>query len=130
MPDLVESGMFFIVKSPSGENVNPPQLYHLKEEDYPSLQFQDTEALFYKEGYPVELYVIDSTDHEILALPTQIGWFDPGDDSDEYRDIELKDINAILANEGLIEIEIDDLDDFYGVCNVILEEEKVIIRIL
>ena len=81
-------------------------------------------------GFPVEMCIIDPTDHAILATPKQIGWFDPGEESDEYRDIELKDINAILANEGLIEIEIDDTADFYGAVNPVLEEEKVIIRIL
>ena len=130
VPDSIEPGMFFIHKTPSGENFNPLQIYQFEKlKDIPNMWIP-IEEIFNCLGYPVEIYVIDPTDHEILALPTQIGWFDPGDDSDEYRDIELKDINVILANEGLIEIEIDDLDDFYGVCNVILEEEKVIIRIL
>ena len=117
IPDSIEPGMFFIVRDASGKPVQPLQLWQ--------------NALAGIDQYPVELYVIDPTDHSILATPTQIGWFDPGEDSDEYHDIELKDINLILGeHEGMIEIEIDEMASIYGATNVTLEEGKVIIRAL
>ena len=117
IPDSIEPGMFFIVRDASGKPVQPLQLWQ--------------NALAGIDQYPVELYVIDPTDHSILATPTQIGWFDPGEYSDEYRDIELNDINLILGeHEGMIEIEIDEMASIYGATNVTLEEGKVIIRAL
>jgi hypothetical protein len=123
IPDSIEAGIFFIVVDQTGTPKQPPQLWQLTIDQ---LYVDNLEIV----GHPVELYVIDPTDHNVLATPKQIGWYDPGEDSDEYHDIELKDINLILANEGMIEIEIDDMGDFYGAVNVILEEEKVIIRAL
>ena len=129
VPDSIEPGMFFISKAPSGENFNPLQIWQFTSPNDVNVSLDNrVEAVV---GYPVELFVIDPTDHSILATPSQIGWYDPGEESDEYRDIELKDINLILGeHEGMIEIEIDEMASIYGATNIILEEGKVIIRAL
>jgi hypothetical protein len=129
IPETITSGMFFIIRSPSDENVIPPQLWQIPSIGFSQEGYDDLQDFFDKNGYPVELYIIDPTDGEILASPDMIGWFDDGDSSDEYRDIEINDINLIFKYyEGRIEIEINETDSIYGATNVIVEEGKIIIR--
>jgi hypothetical protein len=66
---------------------------------------QDEQEFINKNGYPVEPYIIGE-DEEILAEPEEIGWWDEGEHSDEYRDITINDVNLIL-NEFDGEIVID-----------------------
>jgi len=131
IPDSIEPGMFFISQLSSGENFNPPQIWEFEKfKDIPNMWIPIQEV-FNMYGYPVELYIIDPIDHSILATPNQIGWYDPGEESDEYRDIELKDINLILGeHEGMIEIEIDEMTSIYGATNVTIDEGKIIMRAL
>lgn len=117
-PLAIEIGMRF-VRINSDKTV---ELFEITKANYDSKEF------FQRHGAPVELYVMGEHDF-VLATPDQIGWFDPGEESDEYRDIELKDINLILQeNEGHIEIEIEEVAFEYGAINPIIEEGKVIIR--
>lgn len=117
-PLAIEIGMRF-VRINSDKTV---ELFEITKANY------DPEEFFQRHGAPVELYVMGEHDH-ILATPEQIGWFDPSEESDEYRDIELKDINLILQeHEGHVEIEIEEVAYQYGGINPIIEEGKVIIR--
>jgi hypothetical protein len=44
-------------------------------------------------------------DENIVATHEQIGWWDEGEDTDEYRDITLDDINMILnENDGMVNV--------------------------
>jgi len=125
VPDSIEPGMFFMVKDFSGENLKPLRLWQIT-----SMYINSTEDVISRFGYPVELYIVDYGD-AVLARPEQIGWYDEGDHTEDLRDIELRDINDILENhEGFVEIDVDDMDEFYGATNVTLEQGKVIIRAL
>ena len=127
LPLTIEIGMRFVnIRNPGTDNeiIELIEITKATLREVPS----DIDRFFEKYGTPVELLVVDGHD-TVLATHEQIGWFDPGDESDEYRDIELKDINIILQEyEGQIEIEIDDVAYNYGAINPIIEEGKVIIR--
>jgi hypothetical protein len=71
---------------------------------------QDEQEFINKNGYPVEPYIIGE-DEEILASPNEIGWWDEGEETDEYRDVTINDVNMII-NEFDGEIAID--GDLYG----------------
>jgi len=117
-PLAIEIGMRFVKINPD----KTVELFEITKANY------DPEEFFQKHGAPVELYVMGEYDL-ILATPKQIGWFDSSEESDEYRDIELKDINLILQeHEGHVEIEIEEVAYQYGAINPIIEEGKVIIR--
>ena len=128
IPEEAAPGMRFVNVLYPGTDKETIELWEASKKDLAG--FSSSEEVFAKYGYPVELYVIDYGD-TILARPEQIGWYDEGDHTDEFRDIELKDINDILQNhEGFVEIDIDDMAEFYGATNVTLEQGKVIIRAL
>ena len=104
-PLKLEEGMFFVNKIVRTDDI---ELFIL--EEIP----EDEETFLVTHGYPIELYVIQ---HEllnntetpiILATPEQIGWWDD-DDSDEFVEISLKEINNVISQfTGLLEIYIDD----------------------
>jgi hypothetical protein len=76
-----------------------------------------------KHGCPVELLIIDESGN-LLASHDEIGWWDEGDDSDEYRDITLDDINYLLREfEGYIDIDVDEDE------GVTLIEDKVVLSL-
>ncbi len=78
-----------------------------------------------KHGAPVELAIVDE-DGDLLASHDEIGWWDDGDDVDEYREVTIDDINYILREfEGYVDIEIDDENN-----DVILVEDKVILSLV
>ena len=78
-------------------------------------------------GYPIEI-LITQTDGQTIATHEQIGWWDEGDQTDELRDITIRDINFILRNNN--EIEIDISENAYNIGQIIptIEEGKVILR--
>ena len=83
---------------------------------------EDADAFMAKNGAPVELIIIDD-EGGLLASHDEIGWWDEGDDSDEYREVTLDDINYLLRElDGYVDIEIDE----YG---VILIEDRVILSL-
>ena len=104
-PLELEEGMFFVNKIVRTDDI---ELFIL--EEIP----EDEETFLVTHGYPIELYVIQ---HEllnntetpiILATPEQIGWWDD-DDSDEFTEISIKEINNVISQfTGLLEIYIDD----------------------
>ena len=121
-PLELEEGMFFVNKIVRTDDI---ELFIL--EEIPD----DEETFLVKHGYPIELYVIQ---HEllnnietpiILATPKQIGWWDD-DDSDEFTEISIEEINNIISQfTGLLEIYIDDETDA-----PLLVENKVVLKYL
>ena len=110
-PVKLEPGMWFIQKFQTATRWEHSEVFEL-------LQLPKNEEEFIeKNGYPVEPYIIDSDDN-VLAEPDEIGWWDEGEETDEYRDITLRDINFILNEfDGEIAIDVDymgydpDIDD-------------------
>jgi hypothetical protein len=83
---------------------------------------EDMDEFMSKNGAPVELVIIDD-EGGILASHDEIGWWDEGVDSDEYRNITLDDINYILRElDGYVDIQVDE----YG---VVLIEDTVVLSL-
>ena len=103
-PVKLEPGMWFVQKFQTGTKWEFSEVFQLDKVP------QNEEEFIKQNGYPVEPYIIGE-DEEVLAQPHEIGWWDEGEETDEYRDITLTDINLIL-NEFDGEIAID--GDLYG----------------
>jgi hypothetical protein len=96
----------------------------------------DIESYININGYPVVPYIYSITsnpdaDANVLATSDQIGWWDEGPESEDLRDIELKDFIYILQEEeGYIEIEVDAFmtEDDEEIVTPILYMDKVTIR--
>lgn len=126
-PLELEEGMFFVNKIVRTDDI---ELFIL--EEIP----EDEETFLVTHGYPIELYVIQ---HEllnntetpiILATPEQIGWWDD-DDSDEFVEISLKEINNVISQfTGLLEIYIDDETDAPLLVKNEESEDKVVLKYL
>jgi len=91
---------------------------------------EDPESFMVRFGAPVELVIIDD-DENIIASHEEIGWWDEGEHSDEYRDITLNDINYILRElDGYVDVEYDEVEDDFVILNgkvilsVVPEEEE------
>lgn len=111
MPKQLEPGMWFITKLNQGTIKEYIEIWALDK-----VPFEPIEEFVTKHGAPVEPYLI--YDEQVLAEPHEIGWWDDGPESDELRDIELKDVNYILEEwDGYVDVQIDDWD---------LEEEELI----
>jgi len=119
LPDELQVGMLFINRISVG--VIEPYIELFELEEIP----EDPDALMVKHGVPVEMFIIDD-EGELLASHDEIGWWDDGDDVDEYREVTIDDINYILREfEGYVDIEIDDENN-----DVILREDKVILSLV
>ena len=117
LPDELQEGMLFINRISVG--VVEPYIELFELEEVP----EDADAFMAKNGAPVELIIIDD-EGGLLASHDEIGWWDDGDGSDEYRDVTLDDINYILRElDGYIDIEVD---ENYG---VVLIEDRVVITL-
>lgn len=117
LPLELEEGMLFINRISVGIMEPYVELYEL--EEIPD----DMDAFMALNGAPVELVIIDDNG-SVIATHDEIGWWDDGDDSDEYRDITLEDINHIFRElDGYIDIETDEYGAF-------LVEDKVILTIV
>lgn len=117
LPSELEEGMLFINRISVG--VVDPYIELFEIEEVP----EDQDAFMAKHGAPVELVIIDE-DGDLLASHDEIGWWDDGEDSDEYRDVTLDDINYLLRElDGYIDIEVD---ENYG---VVLIEDRVVITL-
>lgn len=104
MPKELEPGMWFITKKNNDTLKEYVELWALEK-----VPFQSLEEFVTEHGAPVEPYLI--LDDEVICGPEHIGWWDEGDDVDELRDIELKDINLILNEwDGYVDVEIDEYD--------------------
>jgi len=116
MPPELEVGMLFINRISVG--VIEPYIELFELEEVP----EDADAFMSKHGAPVELLIIDD-EGGLLASHDEIGWWDDGDDSDEYRDVTLDDINYLLRElDGYVDIEVDE----YGVIHI---EYKVVLSL-
>lgn len=104
MPRQLEVGMWFITKINPGTRKEYSEIWALDK-----IPQQPLEEFVTLHGAPVEPYLI--YDEQVIAEPHEIGWWDEGDDTDELRDIELKDINLIINEwDGYLDIEIDEWD--------------------
>jgi hypothetical protein len=129
IPEKLEIGMLFITTLEKGKH-SYPIVY--------SLNYipQDEEEYLRLNGYPVKPYIVDKGNpnvdvEEVLATPEQIGWLDEGDDTDELRDIEIKDMNIILKDyEGWLDVEMEELVDEEGneYMQPLIYADKVTIR--
>jgi hypothetical protein len=104
IPEKLEKGMMFI-----GMQHKEIVIYTM---NHIPTQKEDKELFIQLNGFPVKPYIYFEGNPNIpketylLVSPKNIGWIDEGDDSDELRDIELKDFNNILNNDGWIELEV------------------------
>jgi len=117
LPDELQEGMLFINRISVG--VVEPYIELFELEEVP----EDADAFMAKHGAPVELIIIDE-DGDVLASHDEIGWWDEGEDSDEYREVTLDDINYLLREfDGYVDIEFDDDED------IVLIEGKVVLSL-
>lgn len=119
LPPELEVGMLFTNRISVG--VIEPFIELFELEELP----EDPDAFMAKHGCPVELLIIDE-DGDLLASHNEIGWWDDGEHSDEYRDITLDDINYLLREfDGYVDIQIEDEEDFF----VVFIEDKVVLSL-
>jgi hypothetical protein len=117
-PDELQEGMLFINRISVG--VIEPYIELFELEEVPG----DMDKFMSKHGAPVELIIVDE-DNKVLARQDEIGWWDEGDDSDEYRDVTLDDINYLLREfEGYVDIEYDEDE------GVVFIEDRVILSLV
>lgn len=107
LPKQLELGMLFINKLHQNTNKETIEVWELDK-----LPLESVEDFITKHGAPVQLYIIDD-EMKIIAAPEQIGWWDEGEHTDEYRDITLKDINFIF-------------NEYDGVVNVLIEDDEIV----
>jgi hypothetical protein len=116
LPSELEVGMLFVNRISVG--VVEPYIELFELEEIP----EDADVFMAKHGAPVELVIIDE-DGDLLASHDEIGWWDEGEDSDEYREVTLDDINYILRElDGYVDIEVDEQ-------GVILMEDRVVLSL-
>ena len=102
LPSELEVGMLFTNRISVGVIDQYVEIFDL--EEIP----EDADAFMAKHGAPVELVIIDE-DGKFVASHDEIGWWDDGDDTDEYREVTLDDINYLIREfEGYVDVEIDD----------------------
>ncbi|NBW33722.1 MAG: hypothetical protein EBR30_01555 [Cytophagia bacterium] len=120
MPKQLEIGMWFINKINPGTRKEYSEIWALDK-----IPQQSLEEFIVQHGAPVEPYLIYN--EQVLAEPHEIGWWDEGDDVDELRDIELKDINMLLDEfDGEVDLHVDDWDYAHeDELNPIIYEGKV-----
>jgi hypothetical protein len=119
LPPELEVGMLFANKISVG--VIEPYIELFELEELP----EDADAFMAKNGAPVDLGIIDS-DGRPVAIDHEIGWWDDGDDSDEYREVTLDDINYLLREfEGYVDVEYDENEDDF-----VLIEGKVVLSLV
>lgn len=119
LPDELQEGMLFINRISVG--VIEPYIELFELEEVP----EDADAFMAKNGAPVEIIIIDE-DGDKLASQDEIGWWDDGDDSDEYREVTLDDINYLLRElDGYVDIQIEDQEDFF----VVFIEDRVVLSL-
>jgi hypothetical protein len=119
LPPELEVGMLFANKISVG--VIEPYIELFELEELP----EDADAFMAKNGAPVDLGIIDS-DGRPVAIDHEIGWWDDGDDTDEYREVTLDDINYLLREfEGYVDVEYDENEDDF-----VLIEGKVVLSLV
>ena len=134
IPSEFEIGMLFLRKISMFKVKTLIEYYEVFElKEIP----RDKESFILVNGWPVAPFIFSVTANpdafaEPLATPDQIGWWDDGPESDELRDVDIKDYNYILEEQdGYIEIEVDAFmnEDGEEIVTPILYTDKVTIRI-
>lgn len=121
MPKHLNKGMLFLTNI--GKEIEVIELSTVPRDEKAFIEFN---------GYPVEPYIIregnpNLNETTILATPEEIGWWDEGEHSDEYRDISTVEMNFLIEfQDGLVEILISDDNDDEIV--PVKYEGKVVIR--
>lgn len=122
-PLQLEVGMLFIQKLHQGTLKENIELFIL--ERVP----QDEEAFIQKNGYPIELYVVDG-EQNILASNEEIGLWDDG--GDDLYDISVEHVNTVFNDyDGCIQIDMTDIsepNDEYSEYVPTMLEGNVILR--
>jgi hypothetical protein len=117
LPSELEVGMLFVNRISVG--VIEPYIELFELEEIP----EDPDAFMAKNGAPVEILIVNDQG-DILASQDEIGFWDDGDNVDEYRDVTLDDINFLLREcDGYVDIEFDE----YG---VLIIEDRVILSLV
>jgi hypothetical protein len=133
IPAKFEKGMLFLRKVSMvklGTLIEYNEVFELKEIP------RDIESFTLINGWPVLPFIYSLTANpdafaDILAKPDQIGWWDEGYHSDELRDIDIKDYNYILEEDGYIEIEVDVIKSVNSIDDDgDMEEEEIVTPIL
>lgn len=120
LPDELQEGMLFVNRISVGVIEPYVELFEL--EELP----EDADAFMAKHGAPVEVIIIDPENGNVHATQDYIGWWDDGDDSDEYREVTLDDINYLLREfDGYVDIEFDDDDE-----DIVIIEDKVVLSLV
>ena len=118
LPLELEEGMLFINRISVG--VMEPYIELWELEEIP----EDIDSFMSKHGAPVNVIIITPHDGNVRAVQHQIGWWDDGDDTDEYREVTLDDINFLLREyDGYVDIEFDDDED------IVIIEDKVVLSL-
>ena len=119
LPPELEVGMLFINRISVG--VIDPYIELFELEELP----EDHDAFMANNGAPVKMIIITPEDGNVRATQEYIGWWDDGDDVDEYREVTLDDINYLLREfDGYVDIEFDDDGD------IVLIEDKVVLSLI
>lgn len=119
LPDTLQEGMLFINRISVG--VVEPYIELFELEQVP----EDQDEFMAKHGAPVKVIIITPDDGNVRATQDEIGWWDDGDDVDEYREVTLDDINYLLREfNGYVDIEFDDEED------IVLIEGKVVLSLV
>lgn len=119
LPPELEVGMLFINRISVG--VVDPYIELFELEEVP----EDADAFMANNGAPVNVIIITPDDGNVRAVQDNIGWWDEGEDSDEYREVTLDDINYLLREfDGYVDIEFDDDED------IVLIEGKVVLSLV
>lgn len=125
-PLKLEVGMLFLI-----QGQYEPYLHKL--EKLP-VGYLDDEDYFRDNGYPVEMYIVDPGnpnivgDEIVIATPEQIGWFDEGDHADDVDTITMGNLNRIISGYNgylLVEMGENEEDDYLY---PLLYDNKVTIR--
>lgn len=118
MPPELEVGMLFINRISVG--VVEPYIELFELEEVP----EDADVFMANNGAPVKVIIITPEDGNVRATQDEIGWWDEGEDSDEYREVTLDDINYLLREfDGYVDVEFDDDED------IVLIEGKVVLSL-
>jgi hypothetical protein len=117
LPSELEVGMLFVNRISVGVVEPYVELFELEEVP------EDADTFMAKNGAPVEILIVNDQG-DILASQDEIGFWDDGDNVDEYRDVTLDDINFLLREcDGYVDIEFDE----YG---VLIIEDRVILSLV
>jgi hypothetical protein len=120
MPKQLEEGMLFITKIHQNTLKEHVEIWKLDK-----VPLESVEEFITKHGAPVETILIDAESEEPIADSLEIGWWDEGEDVNEYRDITPADITYIIDEwDGFVSILVEESEEDYKLVKM---ENKVIL---